>query len=148
MSFLNFPKRLAVKVLDNNESYSLGGYRMANNEELYALRLKTFSRGTINTGAKIKVEIYADPNYIAKVATTEEITLTSGNFLGFHRLILSTSLNMKANQYYYFKVVSSGYTRTNDTSYIGIVLDFPYGVYNTSSSIPFIPSSMELYVLR
>ena len=148
MSFLNFPKQLAVKVLDSSESYNLGAYKAPTNTELYALRLKLFVKGTMAVGTKVKVEIYANSNYAGKVGDTEEITLQDGNYLGFQRLILTKTLNMKADQFYYFKIVPTGYTRNIDTTYIGIVLDYPYGVYNSSDKYPpFVPASMELYGL-
>jgi len=142
MSYLNFSDKLFVKALDTGEKLNLGGLQGAASGELTNITLNMYGTADLSGTASVKIGIHLNTDFTGQYAFSDEFFIKdvptqlgdiSSPFLAFVRFDFNR-IPINKNQLYYFSLQTSGYTRTGNTHYIGVVLEYPDAIYDISLS--------------
>lgn len=132
MAFTQFPHQQYFVICDNISAVTkLGYYNLSDATELKYIMATIFQRGVIVTPYQVRLNIYGNalyetPLFSSSWATISSSTLEpaySSNWLGnIYFDFAGQPLNANAN--YYMAIETSGYTRSGDTFYLGVNLDW------------------------
>lgn len=157
MAFQQFSEVQYVKVFDTDEEIKCGGFQVANNTELEAIRLGIFVEGTLSGSEQIRCNIYSNAGAskllfrsawsdLSDLEYSNGSTVT-GDFIGVVRANFSRQ-NLNKNITYYATMELNNYTRNGDTFYISGVFDYPFPRYSSGSSHYGVNLVMEIFEYR
>lgn len=145
MAFTQFARDQFIRVLETNETASMGGYKMGTDTEIDQIEVWLNVEGSVGGSETLQVEVFGSgdtdvPLYSSDVVTLSSVIFNEGEvneFTGvsdslcsiiftFNRGVLTKDVT------YFLKLKSASYTRNADTFYIGYVFDNPEPI-NTRS---------------
>lgn len=137
MAWLQFPRDLFVRVLETNESASMGGYQMGSSTEIDQILVWLNVEGTPGGSETMQVEVYGSLNTDVPLYTSDVVTMSDIDFdfdpdLGDWIGVVPFNFNretLASGQTYYLSVKMDNYTRNGDTYYVGYVFDNPEPAY-------------------
>ncbi len=124
------PSRAMVRVVESNETLSVGTLDLARDLELKAIRVLLYVHGTALAGTeRVRAKLYADSSRTLLLHTGEWSELSdavglAGNWWGWFTLYFSRP-NLAQSNVYYLSLEVDGYTRNANTYYLGFSLNWP-----------------------
>ncbi len=154
MAVGSYPKRILVKVFDDNEVVKCSRFKFENNFRLKYIRGFFLIRGTIAGTEKIRFKVYSDSAYSkllytgdwSEFSTIPNINRTKNSWHGW--LTSEFSEEWINNQFYYYVGCEiSGYTRNATTFFTALRYDhpFPTHISVSSSSATSHPKKIEIF---
>ncbi len=129
MSFEQFPDNLHIRILETDESASMGLYSIPSNVQLTNLVVTLHKLGAEAGSERFRVNIHSedDPNFVTPIYSSAWFDWTSAgsftNFLGTVRFDLTGAVVRTGS--YFLVLEADNYTRNADTFYFAYVLDDP-----------------------
>jgi hypothetical protein len=151
MSFGALSNRLFFRTVDTSEVVHLGGFSTTNDMQLKYARMMIFVKGITATNQQFRIVILPVSGVGTAIATSDwfdlvDITTLTANWVGFFRFDFNSEF-IDATSDYYVQFETQNYTRTADTAYIGLALDWPNPI-NTPSVTTKPPPGIEFYGLE
>lgn len=145
------PAKQYVKVMETAEVASPGGFSVPVTQQLGYIRLLMYKHGAHVGAEKFRLKVYHDLARTKLYATSSWSSISSISGVstywdGWVRFTFAEQW-VNASEWYYLEVESTGYTRNQNTFYIGFVLDWPISIY-TQTQAPGYSFAMEIYGYR
>lgn len=152
MAFRQYPDNLAVVICTGGDNViDLGPVDPDEDQQLQVFGLQIFKRG-LQPLVRMRVNAYVDGILEATsedvvVGTIEDEYPDSDNFYGWVRFTFSPRFNLNAGADNRFELELENYVYTNETLFIGGVLDWPVQMaYNSNPGrASSAPMAIELY---
>ena len=138
MAFPQFARDQYVRVLETNETATMGKYAISSSSELDQILVWINVEGTPGGTETLQVLIYGSPNttvplYSSTVLAVADIDFTfdpnNGDWIGVVPFVFNRE-SMSGGQSYYLSLKAQNYTRNSDTYYIGYIFDNPEPIYS------------------
>lgn len=147
MSYLQFPKRMDVRVIASSAVTDLGSFQPIENLELYAMRVKLFIKGTTGGTERARIKIFGESTrgsalYTSSWSTLSSITTLAANWQGWLRFDFNKE-NINKDIAYFLGIEIENYTRNGETYYISYALDNIANVYAATGSLG--QAAIEIY---
>lgn len=147
MSFLQFPSKQYIKVIETSENVDLGTIVPANHYEITNLRLRIYIRDTSLTNEIAQVFLYNNVGLTNLIGSSNQVRLSDvtaeTDWLGWVRFDFNRSLVL-SSETTYVRFTLSNYTR-QPQNYVALALDFLNPVYYIGSDLNTAPIAMEWF---
>lgn len=128
MAFKDFPNVLYVKVFNDGEKLQMGSMQLTQSSiELKHIRVLLYVKGDLVGTEQLQLKLYSDSLYSKELYSSDVITLSDSNWLGYLRFDFD-NVNLNKNLIYYLACVPSNYIKT-ETSYLSLAHDYPLTKY-------------------
>lgn len=137
MSFNQFARDQYIRVIETNETATMGAYKLTNPIELDQVLLWLNIEGTPGGSESLQIHVYGSadtdtPLYSSEAQNLSDVAFSFdpdlGNWLGVVPFVFNRET--LGAQTYYLSVELTNYTRDADNYYIGYVFDNPEAVYS------------------
>lgn len=129
MSYQSFSKYKKIKVIDASTE-KIGGFDVASAIDLKYLVLGMYFKGAGYTTERFRLHVYGTNKYSSPIFSSDWVNVSDisgfsgGNWLGAIRFSFSTH-PINPNFQYFLKIEAGNYTRSANTKYAAVVLDYP-----------------------
>jgi len=150
MAFLNFPDTLYFKTIDTSETVKMGAFTFASDTRLQYARVMFYLHGSSITTEKFRINVMpgygqSTPIYQSDWSDLSDISNIATNWIGWVRFDFSTEF-VDSDHTYYLELEPANYTRSGDTFYIGVALEYSLLVNDDFQTVDHnLPVGVECY---